>query len=207
MIGSKKTLAVPILVIALGTGWLLTTCNIVPGVNWIWVVGLGVTGVLILAASIDKVTAVVGPFLMAATIFSLLRRTGRMSVDTESALVGHCFWRTDVVGQAPPDSSSGMDERAAQVETADRMQLRTILSRREGGFNHATAGGTPRWACSRAARPPAAIKRPESRAAAARMISETCGRNRHATQHDCPVLKDRCNPLDTQRKRTHGTLP
>ena len=83
MNGSNKALAAPILIIALGVGWLLTTENIVPGVNWIWVVGLGVTGVLILAASIDKVTAVVGPFLIAATFFSLMRQTGRLSVDTE----------------------------------------------------------------------------------------------------------------------------
>jgi hypothetical protein len=83
MNGNKKALAAPILIIALGVGWLLTAQNIVPGVNWIWVVGLGVTGVLILAASIDKVTAVVGPFLIAATFFSLMRQTGRISVDTE----------------------------------------------------------------------------------------------------------------------------
>ena len=83
MNGSKKALVAPILIIALGVGWLLTTQNIVPGVNWIWVVGLGVTGVLILAASIDKVTAVVGPFLIAATFFSLMCETGYISVDTE----------------------------------------------------------------------------------------------------------------------------
>ena len=83
MTGSKKALAAPILIIALGVGWLLTTQNIVPGVDWIWVVGLGVTGVLILAAGIDKVTAVVGLFLIAATFFSLMRQTGRISVDTE----------------------------------------------------------------------------------------------------------------------------
>jgi hypothetical protein len=83
MSGGKKALAAPILIIALGVGWLLTVQNIVPGVNWVWVVGLGVTGVLILAASIDKVTAVVGPFLIAATFFSLMRQTGRMSIDTE----------------------------------------------------------------------------------------------------------------------------
>ena len=83
MTGSKKALAAPILIIALGIGWLLTTWNIVPGVNWIWVVGLGVTGVLILVGSIDKVTVVIGTFLIAATIFSLMRQTGRMNVDTE----------------------------------------------------------------------------------------------------------------------------
>ncbi len=83
MTGSKKTLAAPILIIALGVGWLLTTHNVVPGVNWIWTIGLGATGVLILAGSFDKVTVVIGPFLMAATVFSILRQTGRMDIDTE----------------------------------------------------------------------------------------------------------------------------
>jgi len=83
MTGSRKTLAAPILIIALGVGWLLTTHNVVPGVNWIWTIGLGATGVLILAGSFDKVTVVIGPFLMAATIFSLLRQTGCMNIDTE----------------------------------------------------------------------------------------------------------------------------
>ncbi len=83
MTGSTKALAAPILIIALGVGWLLTTRNVVPGVDWVWTIGLGVTGVLILASSFDKVTVVIGPFLMAATVFSILRQTGRMDVDTE----------------------------------------------------------------------------------------------------------------------------
>jgi hypothetical protein len=83
MTGSKKALAVPILIIALGIGWLLTAKNVVPGVNWIWVVGLGVTGALIVAGSFDKVTAVVGPFLIAASTFSIIRQTGHISVETE----------------------------------------------------------------------------------------------------------------------------
>ncbi len=83
MTGNRKTLAAPILIIAVGIGWLLTTHNVVPGVNWIWTIGLGATGVLILAGSFDKVTAVIGPFLIAATVFSILRQTGRMDIDTE----------------------------------------------------------------------------------------------------------------------------
>lgn len=83
MTGPAKTLAAPILIIALGVGWLLTTRNVVPGVNWIWTIGLGVTGLLMLTASFDKVTFVIGSFLMAATVFSILRQTGRLDVNTE----------------------------------------------------------------------------------------------------------------------------
>ena len=87
MAGSKNALVAPILIMALGVGWLLTTRNIVPGVNWIWVVGLGATGVAVLVGSIDKMTVVIGPFLIAATVFSLLRQTGRISIDTEAPLL------------------------------------------------------------------------------------------------------------------------
>jgi hypothetical protein len=84
MTNKAKSLAAPVLIITLGLGWLLTVNNLMPGVNWIWVLGLAVTGILILTVGgVDKVTFVVGPFLISATFFSLLRQTGRISVDTE----------------------------------------------------------------------------------------------------------------------------
>jgi len=78
-----KSLAAPILVIALGTGWLLSVQQVAPGVDWIWTLGLGVTGLLIVWASFDKVTAVVGPFLLAASCLSILRQTGRLNINAE----------------------------------------------------------------------------------------------------------------------------
>lgn len=87
-IGSRSGLIVPSLVITLGVGWLLTTKSVVPGVDWVWVLGLGVAGALVLAiGGIDRLTIVVGPFLLISTIFSLLRQTGRLSVDTEVPLL------------------------------------------------------------------------------------------------------------------------
>jgi hypothetical protein len=84
MTNKAKSLTAPVLIITLGLGWLLTVNNLMPGVNWIWVLGLAVIGFLVLAVGgIDKVTFVVGPFLVASTFFSLLRQTGRISVDTE----------------------------------------------------------------------------------------------------------------------------
>ena len=84
MIDRRHSIAAPLLIITVGTGWLLTAHNVIPGVNWIWVLGLAVVGVLILVVGgLDKVTAVVGPFLIIATVFSLLRQTERISIDTE----------------------------------------------------------------------------------------------------------------------------
>jgi len=80
----KKTLIPPILLIAVGSGWLLTTLEVVPGVDWIWTLGLAGVGVLIFAvAGFDKVTFVVGPFLILASILSVLRQTGRLELDIE----------------------------------------------------------------------------------------------------------------------------
>ncbi len=80
----KSAVVVPAIMVAVGIGWLLTNHDVIPGVNWIWVLGLAVAGILTLAmGGLDKVTVVVGPFLIACTFLSILRQTGRISADTE----------------------------------------------------------------------------------------------------------------------------
>jgi hypothetical protein len=67
----SKTLVVPILLITLGAGWLLTTLGVVPEVNWVWTLALALVGVLTLAiGGLDKVTIVVGPFFIIASCLS-----------------------------------------------------------------------------------------------------------------------------------------
>ncbi len=84
MSNSKITIVAPLLMITVGTGWLLTTHQVLPGIDWVWVLGMAVVGILIMAlGGIDKFTIVVGPFLLIATTFSLLRQTGRMTDKTE----------------------------------------------------------------------------------------------------------------------------
>ncbi|MFN0012393.1 MAG: hypothetical protein ACKVS8_12210 [Phycisphaerales bacterium] len=79
-----KRVVLPLLVVAVGLGWLLTNLHIIPGVNWLWTGGLGVVGLLTLALSgIDRFSVVVGPFFVLASIASILRQTGRLSVDIE----------------------------------------------------------------------------------------------------------------------------
>ena len=80
----KKTLILPLLIISIGSGWLLTTLGIVPGINWIWTLGLAVVGLLSFAVSgIDKSTVVIGPFFLIASCLSVLRQTGRITLDVE----------------------------------------------------------------------------------------------------------------------------
>ncbi|MCH9654059.1 MAG: hypothetical protein K0U86_10970 [Planctomycetes bacterium] len=80
----KKTLILPLLIISIGSGWLLTTLGIAPGINWIWTLGLAIIGLLTFAVSgIDKSTVVMGPFFLIASCLSVLRQTGRITLDVE----------------------------------------------------------------------------------------------------------------------------
>ena len=77
-----------VLVIALGIAWLLNTLNVIPGVDWLWSGGLGVAGILFLAArGINKFTFVVGSFLLISSGCSIFRQTGRLRPDIEMPLL------------------------------------------------------------------------------------------------------------------------
>ncbi len=80
----KSALLVPILLITIGVGWLLTTLGIAPGIDWIWTLGLAITGLLaFVMGGFNKATVVVGPFFLIASCLSVLRQTGRLSFDAE----------------------------------------------------------------------------------------------------------------------------
>ncbi len=84
MKSDRRTIVIPILLMTVGIGWLLSTLGIAPKVNWIWTLGLGIVGVLTFALhGLDKVTLAVGPFFVAASLLSVLRQTGRLSLDVE----------------------------------------------------------------------------------------------------------------------------
>jgi hypothetical protein len=79
-----KEMIAPILVIALGVTWLLNVLEIMPGVDWIWTVGLAAVGLIaLLLGGINKLTAVVGPFLMIGSVCSLLRQLDKLPIDRE----------------------------------------------------------------------------------------------------------------------------
>jgi hypothetical protein len=81
---ARAAYAIPVLVIAVGVGWLLSSLGVVPQVNWVWTLGLGVVGLLtFLVMGFDKVSSVLGPFFLIAGLLSVLRQTGQLSLDTE----------------------------------------------------------------------------------------------------------------------------
>ncbi|WP_145102822.1 hypothetical protein [Gimesia panareensis] len=83
-VSNRKTLVIPLLIITIGTGWLLTTLNVVPGLNWIWILGLAIIGLLSFAVSgLDKSSVLIGPFFLIASSLSVLRQSGYITLDVE----------------------------------------------------------------------------------------------------------------------------
>jgi hypothetical protein len=82
---SRAPLVIPILIIVVGVGWLFTAQRFGPGINWVWTLGLGVIGILtfVVSKGCDKVSVVIGPFFLLASLLSVLRQTGRLSLDLE----------------------------------------------------------------------------------------------------------------------------
>jgi len=84
MQSDKKTLILPLLLIAVGAGWLLSVLGVAPSIDWIWTLGLAVVGLLTLAISgIDKFSIVVGPFFFIASGLSILRQSDRLRLELE----------------------------------------------------------------------------------------------------------------------------
>ncbi len=101
-------LAIPVLVIAVGVGWLLTALGIAPSINWVWTVGLATAGLLTLAVSgFDKVSTVIGPFFLLASLLSVLRQMGELAVDVEVPIlvisIGVLMFMAQLLNLPPPD--------------------------------------------------------------------------------------------------------
>lgn len=84
MPNKNASLIVPILIITVGSGWLLTVLDVVPEINWVWTLALAVVGVCIFAlCGYDKFSFVVGTFFLLASCLSLMRQTDRMPIKIE----------------------------------------------------------------------------------------------------------------------------
>ena len=84
MSSNKSGLVLPFLIITVGFGWLLTTLGVAPQINWVWTLGLAVVGFTTFAVSgVDKASVVIGTLFLLASLFSVLRQTGKLQLDTE----------------------------------------------------------------------------------------------------------------------------
>ena len=82
---SKSPLILALLIITVGVGWLLSALGIAPNIDWIWTLALGIVGLLVFVVSggVDKLSIVIGPFFLIASVLSILRQTGRLAVNIE----------------------------------------------------------------------------------------------------------------------------
>jgi hypothetical protein len=106
---SGMSLAIPILIVAVGVGWLLTAQGFGPGINWVWTLGLGVIGILtfVLSKGCDKVSVVIGPFFLLASLLSVLRQTGQLSLDSEVPILVIAIGLLLLVARLPTISKPG----------------------------------------------------------------------------------------------------
>lgn len=91
-----KHLIPPLLLIVAGIAWLMNVLELFPRVDWIWTAGLASAGIATLAlAGTNRLTAVVGPFLLTASGFSIVRQTGLITFRREIPLLtiaAGVFW-------------------------------------------------------------------------------------------------------------------
>ena len=85
---SKTEIVAPVVLVAIGVGWLLSSLDIVSGVSWVWSLGLAAAGVLVLfSRGMNKGSIVIGPFLLVSAALSVFRQTGKLSLDVEVPLL------------------------------------------------------------------------------------------------------------------------
>jgi hypothetical protein len=83
-----RTLLPSILVTTFGVGWLISALGVSPQVNWIWTLGLAVIGLLTLAyQGLNKFSVIVGPGFIVASLFSVLRQLGYLTLDVEAPML------------------------------------------------------------------------------------------------------------------------
>jgi hypothetical protein len=100
---SRAPVIIPILIIVVGVGWLLTAQGFGPGINWVWTLGLGVIGILtfVVSKGLDKVSVVIGPFFLMASLLSVLRQTNQVSLDIEVPVLVISIGALLLIAQVP----------------------------------------------------------------------------------------------------------
>jgi hypothetical protein len=79
---------ISLLTIGLGAAWLLNMFPNIDNIRWVYTLGLGLIGLLLLAlCGVNKLTIVTGPFLMIAAAFTILRQSGHLNVQEMPSLV------------------------------------------------------------------------------------------------------------------------
>ena len=76
-----KKAFLPLLIIATGIGWILSTNNIMPGVNWAWILVIAVAGIMSMCDGLNKLTFVLGPMLLISSVMIVLLQSERLKIE------------------------------------------------------------------------------------------------------------------------------
>ncbi len=108
----KPAIAISFLIIALGVAWLLNAMRIAPNLDWIWIIGLGVSGILLLTITrLDRFNFVAGVSLIVSSVLAALRQSGRLTINIEAPVlfitVGILLFLAQILPLASTASDSG----------------------------------------------------------------------------------------------------
>lgn len=82
--GSKWGIIMGIVVVGLGTAWLLDALNALPNIDWLLTISLFLVGALVLMfGGINRLSLIVGPFFLVAGLTSLARQMGILHRELE----------------------------------------------------------------------------------------------------------------------------
>jgi len=103
--GGPKRFAAPVGVLVLGGAWLMNAFEIVPDIDWIWTAGLAAAGVMtLMIAGLTRMTAVVAPWLLAASGCSILRQAGSLRIGYELPILVLALGVLWLVSEFRPES-------------------------------------------------------------------------------------------------------
>ncbi len=84
----KPAIAISFLIVALGVAWLLNAMRVAPQLDWIWIIGLGVVGILLLTITrLDRLSFVAGFSLILSSVLAALRQSGKITVNIEAPVL------------------------------------------------------------------------------------------------------------------------
>ncbi|MBX7168726.1 MAG: hypothetical protein K1X74_20485 [Pirellulales bacterium] len=100
---ARHLIGLGLVMITVGTGWLLNALGLGPEINWVWTLALAAIGVLSLAQGgrIDKFNVIVGPWFLIASALSVLRQAGLLVLDVEVPLLVIAGGALLVIAQSP----------------------------------------------------------------------------------------------------------
>jgi hypothetical protein len=105
---SLHAIAGSLIIIALGAAWLLNTMGVFPDINWIWTLGLALSGLVILGAGgLNRTTIVAGPLLLIASVLSVLRQTNKLNFNQEVPILVIVLGILILIAQFTPLSPAG----------------------------------------------------------------------------------------------------